>query len=187
MILRTFFGAAVALTLCACVSAPPGPREYLDEQTAATITAAAQPLIFVNQNSGPVTRDSNRPRDYVELYGIDVNRMGTHRQYIALLQWLAPEGANPQAPALELAVGTDTLHLEATVQDPKELGIAQPLAQAYSSVARWWYYPTDPATLKRIASAHELRLTLDAPGGRSSYEMFSDGRAQLAELTAVLP
>jgi hypothetical protein len=187
MLIRKLFVVAAIVGLSACASAPLTPREYLDEQTAATITAAAQPLIFVAQNSGPVTRDNERPRDYVELYGIDVNRMGTHRQYIALLQWMAPEETSSAAPILELALGNETLRREATSQDPKELGIAQPLAQAYSTVSRWWYYPTDPATLKRIAAAHELLVTLDAPSRRASYEMFSDGRAQLAELTAVLP
>jgi hypothetical protein len=120
------------------------------------------------------------------LYGIDVNRMGSHRQYIALLQWMSSE-ATSAPPVLELSLGGETLQLEASNQDPKDLGIAQPLAQAYSGSSRWWYYPADPATLKRIASARELTLALALPDRRAAYEMFSDGRAQLAELTAVLP
>ena len=38
-----------------------------------------------------------------------------------------------------------------------------------------------------IAAAHELNVTLAFADRHASYEMFSDGRAQLAELTAVLP
>jgi hypothetical protein len=186
MFVRHVFAAAALILLSGCVSTPLTPREYLDEQTTATITVAAQPLIFVAQNAAPLTRENDRQRDYVELYGIDVNRMGSHRQYIALLQWMTAESA-AAAPALELSLSGETLKLQATAEDPKSLGIAQPLSQSYSASSRWWYYPTDAATLKRIARASELFVTLDTSAGRASYEMFSDGRAQLAELTAVLP
>jgi hypothetical protein len=185
--MRMFLVSTSLALLTACSTTTLAPREYLDGQTAATITVAAQPLIFVAQNAAPVTRETDRNRDYVELYGIDVNRMGSHRQYIALLQWMAPEESSAVAPRLELSLGGETLGLEASTQDPKELGIAQPLAQAYSGSSRWWYYPADPATLKRIASARELTVSLARSEQRVAYEMFSDGRAQLAELTAVLP
>jgi hypothetical protein len=187
--MRMFLISASLALLAACSTTTLTPREYLDGQTAATITVAAQPLIFVAQNAAPVpvTRETDRNRDYVELYGIDVNRMGSHRQYIALLQWMAPEESSTAAPRLELSLGGETLELEATTQDPKELGVAQPLAQAYSGASRWWYYPADPATLKRIAAAREITVALARPERRTAYEMFSDGRAQLAELTAVLP
>lgn len=184
--MRMFLVFASLTLLSACSTTTLTPREYLDGQTAATITVAAQPLIFVAENAAPVTRDTDRNRDYVELYGIDVNRMGSHRQYIALLQWMSSE-ATSAPPVLELSLGGETLQLEASNQDPKDLGIAQPLAQAYSGSSRWWYYPADPATLKRIASARELTLALALLDRRAAYEMFSDGRAQLAELTAVLP
>ena len=185
--MRIFLVSASLALLTACSTTTLTPREYLDGQTSATITVAAQPLIFVAQNAAPVTRETERNRDYIEVYGIDVNRMGSHRQYIALLQWMTPEGASAVAPVLELSLGGETLELQASTENPKELGIAQPLAQAYSTTSRWWYYPADPATLKRIAAARELALALTSPERRAAYEMFSDGRAQLAELTAVLP
>jgi len=185
--MRTVLICASAMLLCACASTSLAPREYLDEQTTATITVAAQPLIFVAQNSAPITRDSERNRDYVELYGLDVNRMGTHRQFIAVLQWIPAEDLAGTVPTLELGMGPDTLQLQPTSESAKDLGIAQPLAPAYSGGSHWWYYPADPATLRRIAAAHELNVTLAFAERRASYEMFSDGRAQLAELTAVLP
>src|SRR4051812_4412604 len=171
--MRTALLFAFSALLCACATPSLAPREYLDEQTTATITVAAQPLVFVAQTSTALARDAERNRDYVELYGIDVNRMGNHRQFIALLQWTAPEHASTAAPVLELGLGSETLKLEATTEDAKALGIAQPLAQAYSNASRWFYYPADSATLKRIAGARELAVSLLAADQRLSYEMFS--------------
>lgn len=181
--------------LAGCASSKPlTPREYLDEQTAATITVAADPVIFVADHGSPELRAANRDlhianernRDYLELYGVDVNRMGTHRQYIALMKWMTPQSVDV-APVLVLSSGTQTIELQATTADARTLGMAAPPAASYSNTAKWWYFPTDAATLKKIAGAGELRATLNFSGGEIAYTVFSDGRAQLAELTAILP
>lgn len=170
-----------------------GPREFLDEQTAATITIVADPVIFVSEAAGPRGLDRERSpfipdsnRDYLELYGIDVNRMGSHRQYFVVQKWLTPDDAEAR-PILELKADGSTVELRATPEDPRKLGISAPPAPIFSKSAKWWYFPTDTATLRRIAGASSLDASLVIGERRMAYEIFTDGRAQLGELAAELP
>jgi hypothetical protein len=171
--------------LCACAARPVAPREYLDEQTAATITVVAEPVIFVTQTprnvDGTVRTDANR--DYIELYGLDVNRMGRHRQYLAVMKWQAPDETGSAPPILSLLIGGSTLELQATGDDPRALGLAQPVSRSSSKSSSWWYFPADASTLRSIASARELAATLTVNTQPFDYVLFSDGRAQLSALT----
>lgn len=173
--------ALLASFLVGCVSAPATqPREYLDEQTAATITAVKEPWIFTReQNVG------TEQRDFLHLYAIDVNRMGDHRQYIAALQSSA--GDNAPRPVLELSAGGEIRRLEAIAQSSREIGIAQPIAESYTLDSAWWFFPVDKQVLADLATARDLRARLIADGEPISYALWRDGRDELSELTAVLP
>lgn len=186
--------AFFAALLGACATSQDvSPREFLDEQTAATITIVADPVIFVSETAGPRGLDRERNpfgqdanRDYVELYGIDVNRMGSHRQYFVVQKWLTPDDAEAR-PMLELKADGSTVELRATLENPRTLGISAPPAPIFSKSAKWWYFPTDTATLRRIAGASSLDASLVIGERRMAYEIFTDGRAQLGELAAALP
>jgi hypothetical protein len=192
--MRRVVVACFAALLGACATSQDvGPREFLDEQTAATITIVADPVIFVSEAAGPRGLDRERSpfiqnanRDYLELYGIDVNRMGSHRQYFVVQKWLTPDDAEAR-PILELQADGSTIELRATPEDPRKLGISAPPAPIFSKSAKWWYFPTDTATLRRIAGASSLDASLVIGEGRMVYEIFTDGRAQLGELAATLP
>jgi hypothetical protein len=172
----------LALALVGCAGTPTGtPREYLDEQTAATITVVQEPWIFTRAQTS-----ANTPRDYLHLYAIDVNRMGDHRQYFAALQ-SAPVAGAP-APVLELKSGGQIVKLEAAKAQPRELGIAQPIAESYTLTAAWWYFPVDKQTLTTLAAAGDLEASLtNIEKGPIAYVLWRDGRDELSELTAVLP
>lgn len=171
----------LASTLMGCAAAPTSaPREYLDEQTAATITVVQEPWIFTR-----ALTDANSQRDYLHLYAIDVNRMGDHRQYFAALQSAPKEGALP--PILELRAGEQVVKLEPTSEQARELGIAQPIAESYSLTSAWSYYPVDKSMLSSLAAAGELQAQLISSDGPIAYVLWRDGRDELSELTAVLP
>lgn len=178
--------ALVSLLTACTVPTPRAPREFLDEQTTATITMTPEPLILVGESSGPARRDMERNRDYLEVYGIDVNRMGAHRQYFAVMAWFAPPVATGVAPTLTLHLGTETIELQAINEEPKTLGISQPVAKSYSKTSPWWYFPTDTVTLRKVASSSELTATLATPQQRLAYVIFDDGRPQLGELASAL-
>jgi hypothetical protein len=179
--MRLVFSALLASFLFGCASTPAtAPREYLDEQTAATITAVKEPWIFTReQNVG------NEQRDFLHLYAIDVNRMGEHRQYIAALQSSAADMA--VRPLLELTSGGQTQTLEAVSQSPREIGIAQPIAESYTLTSAWWFFPVDKQTLATLANAGDLRARMIVGNKPIAYVLWRDGRGELSELTAVLP
>jgi hypothetical protein len=162
------------------------PREYLDEQTAATITVVKDPWIFTREQD--MTRDAEQ-RAFLHLYAIDVNRMGDHRQYFAVLQSLpsAEAAKAAAAPTIELKAGAAQTTLQPIDANPRELGIAQPVAEAYTMTAAWWYFPVDKQVLATIANTRDLHATIIINDERVPYILWRDGREELSELTAVLP
>jgi hypothetical protein len=180
--MRSFLVVSIFLTLTACAMTPAvAPREYLDERTAATITMVAQPWIF--------NRDHARPQlDFVHLYAIDVNRMGDHRKYLAVVKyWPAPEHEEliDVSPVLEVDVGDQPVRFKAVEEDARELGIGQPLDAAAPRSAKIWLYPVESNALKRIAGADSLSVALLTDGTRASYSVWRDGRAELSEFSTL--
>lgn len=176
---RKFIGLLALVSLIGCTASPTrSPREYLDEQTAATITAVAEPWILVREGS------SGSERDFLNLYAIDVNRMGHHRQYIAALQWFPSSSA---LPVLELHGGGEPISLRAIDEDARSLGIGAPLAPPPVMGSKWWYFPVDKRVLASLAQVRSLRAKLVANDARTTYTAWRDGSAELGELTAVLP
>src|SRR5262245_54633217 len=122
--MRTSMTACLVLLLTGCAaSGPVGPRQYLDEQTVATITVVSDPWVFSakrpealptaeDRTTVSATSMTDRPvfgterRDFLSVYAIDVNRMGDHRQYLAVAQ---------SVPRLDRSGGQAPLVLEVEV------------------------------------------------------------------------
>lgn len=179
----TFLLALLQLTLMGCATPTLAPREYLDEDTAATITMVAEPWIFASERSSA----ASAKRDFLSLYAIDVNRMGDHRQYLAVLQWWPPEVGAAAAPRLTLETQGTSHSLQATREQPRSLGIAQPLAGSSTEEGKWWYFEVDKQLLANVAAARDLRASFAIDGEPTAYTMWRDGSQELTELTAVLP
>ena len=168
-----------ALLLAACSTTPSDdPRQYLDEQTAATVTVVAEPWIF--------NRDGAPPQlDFVHLYAIDVNRMGTHRKYLAIVKhWPAEDMAPDQAPALALHTGDASIDLAPAKEEGRALGVAQPLDASAPRSAKTWFYPVDSAALSSLSLAPKLSLDLTDDTIRARYVVWRDGSAAMREFTA---
>jgi hypothetical protein len=203
--MRSLTTAFVLLILAGCATPRVvTPREYLDEITAATVTVVADPWIYsekrtrsdsalMDRRSTAVGAFTDEPapgeRDFLSVYAIDVNRMGSHRQYLAVLQSLPRVGkpdAAGAAPTLELQVAGQTLSLQPITETPRELGIAQAPASAETRESRWWYFPIGKEALTAMAASRDLQAALLIDGDRTAYEIWRDGSAELAELTTVL-
>jgi hypothetical protein len=175
----------VTLLLAACATPHSvTPREYLDEKTAATITVVADPWVLASERSA-----ENDERDFLNLYAIDVNRMGEHRQYLAVLQWWpTPDAVSGKvAPTLQLLATDRTITLSPTPEDARALGIAQPVAQTTALGSKWWYFPVSKDVLADLAKSPDLRATLVAGSTQTSFTKWRDGSAELIELTDALP
>ncbi|MGH8175549.1 MAG: hypothetical protein ACREV5_04730 [Steroidobacter sp.] len=185
--MRTVSTALLLLICVACTSTPgTAPREYLDEQTAATITVVADPWIFSRER----TNETADQRDFLNVYAIDVNRMGDHKQYFAVLQSLPlvdSQGRELPAPTLQLRTSADVLSLEPTPEEPRKLGLARPVAESYSLTSKWWYFPVDRQTLASVATSGDVQATLVVGETQTPYVLWRDGRAEVEELTSVLP
>jgi hypothetical protein len=172
---------ALSLGLVACATPhSTTPREYLDEQTAATIKVVSDPWIFTPER----TSSAVDTHDYLNIYAIDVNRMGDHRQYLAVLKaW--PE--NSSNSTLELITSEGTVKLQPATQSARELGIAQPIASAFAYDATWRYFPVNKEVLAKLAHSQNLSAAVDTNDTRVPYVIWRDGSAEVTELTAVLP
>jgi len=176
---------AVATLLAACATPHSvAPREYLDEKTAATITVVADPWVLASERSSE--RDE---RDFLNLYAVDVNRQGEHRQYLAVLQWWPnPDVANGKvAPTLQLHAVDRTIALQTVAEDARALGIAQPVAQSSGLGSKWWYFLVTKDILADVAKTPELRATLVVGDAQTRFSKWRDGSAELMQLTDELP
>ncbi len=174
---------SLILTLAGCASV--APREYLDPDTAATITVVAKPWILLADNS---PSDFNK-REFLDLYAVNINRTGDHRQYFAVMQsqfYFAPSNNETAAPVLEIETPTGMIALRSTTQSPRQLGITKPLEEPYTVKSRWWYFPVSKENLGAIARSTNLHATLVSGDARVSYGEFRNGSAELAKLSASL-
>ena len=178
---RSLVSVFIIVSLVGCTAPGIAPREYLDEQTAATITSVAEPWILVREGA------PGGERDFLNLYAIDVNRMGDHRQYLAVLQLFPSLKPPASPPSLELHGGGASIVLRAIDVDARSLGLAQPPAPSQMPESKWWYFPVDKSALTSLARTRDLRATFVSDDRRMPYAIWRDGSAELGELTAVLP
>jgi len=172
------------LMLSACAAPAVAPRSYLDEETAATVTMVEQPWIFFTSE---VIEFSAKERDYMSLFALDINRQGTHRQFVAILVSDPPAAAATNPPTLQLQGGGLSVSLQPTTETPRELGLSKAPASSYSAVARWWYFPVGKDILANVVRSPDLTVALDIAGKRTTFSTWSDGSADVDKLNAVLP
>ena len=154
------------------------PREYLDEQTAATITVVADPWVFTRKDTAPQV-------DFFNLYALDVNRMGDHKKYFAIVHyWPSAALAAGGAPKLVLSTTSRELTLEPVAQTLREIGIAQQLDTAAPASAQTWLYPVDSASLQAIAQSRDLAAALLTSKGGAEYAVWRDGSTELSEFAS---
>jgi hypothetical protein len=180
--MRISLCAFVLMVLSACATQPNvAPTQYLDEDTAATITKVAEPWVF-NREGAPAQLD------FVHLYALDVNRMGHHQLYLVVLKhWAAPDLPGDRAPILEVGTpNASVLRIEALADSARELGIGQPLDTTAPKGAKSWCYPINAAQLSSISRSGDARLALIEGETRASYVVWSDAHAAFGELAIAM-
>ena len=119
-------GALLAAILMAgCASEQPtGPREYLDERTAATITVAGESMVFA----------CDRPelgvhaRDYITLTAVDVNTSGRHATHLVGYAWstLDKRAVQESDSHYEIIADDRTLPLQPMPDGFRSIGVNEP-------------------------------------------------------------
>ncbi len=111
--------------MAGCASEQPaGPREYLDERTAATITVAGESMVFA----------CDRPelgvyaRDYVTLTAVDVNTSGRHAAHLVGYAWstLDKRAIQESDSRYEIIADDRTLPLQPMPDGFRSIGVNEP-------------------------------------------------------------
>jgi hypothetical protein len=156
------------------------PTEYLDDETAATITVVAQPLVFAYARRELAAN----ARDYATLAAAAVNEAGKVHYVLIVYFWStvdprlrtdAPPGAEP----LALQADDRIIRLGLKGHSAHEAGIGVPVHAPPGAAVTPNVYATDLATLRFLAEAHRLVLRADSDGTPLPYELWEDRRPAL--------
>lgn len=156
------------------------PQEYLDEDTAATVTVVAEPLVFAN----PRTELAANARDYVTLAAAAVNRNGTVSFVGIGYFWstVDPRMRTDRLPAPEslfLMADDRRIELHLRGQSAHDAGIGVAVHAPPGTRAAPQVYGMDLATLRFIAEARQLTVFAESNGKLLSYPLWDDRRAAL--------
>jgi hypothetical protein len=175
------FGALLALFACAAHAGDKPPREYLDEETGATVTLESEPLVFAYQRPELAAN----ARDYLTLQAAAVNRGGKVSYVLISYVWSTVDPRVREEPLLtpdQLLLRADDrrIPLNARGHSPREAGIGMVVDAPSGSSGPPIVYGTDLATLRFIAESRQLALALDTERSTLIYDLWQDRRGDLA-------
>jgi len=170
---------ALAATGCATPESPGAPREYLDEQTAATVTVAARGLVFARTRPEYAVN----ARDYLTLVPVEVNRAGAHVLYLYGYAWSTidkPAGGETPVQFEILADGRQ-VPLTPSPAAPHALGFGKPPVERPAREARTLVVVTNREVLQFLVRAQELSVLGTHDGVGERYELWDDGRSAIED------
>jgi hypothetical protein len=157
------------------------PQEYLDEETAATVTVVGAPLVFAYAR-----RDlAANARDYVSLAAAAVNRAGKVSYVLIGYVWSTADVHRrpdplPAADTLVLQADDRAIPLKLVGHSAHDAGIGMPVHQPPGISVAPNVYAADLASLRFIAAARQLRMHVELPDTTLSFELWEDRRDALA-------
>jgi hypothetical protein len=172
--------ALLALVSGAALAASKAPQEYLDEDTAATVTVVGEPLVFAN----PRTNLAANARDYVTLAAAAVDRNGKVSYVLIAYFWstVDPRLRNDAPPSPEpLLLQADDRRILLTLSghSAHEAGIGVPVHVPSGTNATPTVYGTDLATLRFIGESRHLALVVQSGQDEVGYDLWEDRRPAL--------
>lgn len=195
---RSFFLTTLAAALlCGCAASPfetdeppaaerQQAREYLDEQTGATVSAVERPLVFARDRS---ERAANQ-RDYVTLVAATVNRGGQRSYVLIAYIWSTLDPRYEPArvdPDSLVVVGDDRrIRLNANGKSSADLGVARGIDAPQGRAAKPLAFPTDIDTLRFISAARNIEVQAKVDDGVVSYTLWDDQRPALGRFVGFL-
>ncbi len=174
--------ALTALPACSSRPAAPAPHEFLDEQTGATLSVVATPLIFARERID-VTAHT---RDYATLVAVEVDNSGIYNEYLLLYRWstLDPRmspAPSPSAGELKILADGRVIDLKPLEQMPVSLSRRRELHVPQHGDVVAHAYPVDTATLRFIATSRTLSVLMPQEPLDIPFKMWEDGRKPLEQ------
>ena len=171
--LRLGLVAALPLLMSACAIGPVGaPHTWLDERTAATVTAQEPGVVFAHEDQ---VRAIN-VRDYVQVGAAEVNRAGSRAYYLVLISWSTIDRSAAERAALDSELARSTLWADDRPIELRRIpdgrvaaGVsgAPYVAPAPAAIESW--YPITLNEIQSLARARTLSLTAQAGEKPRSY------------------
>jgi hypothetical protein len=157
--------------------------EYLDHETAVSVTGALKPLVFARER-----RDlAANARDYVTLTAIEINRTGKRTYFWSGYLWSTADRRSAEPllaadDALVLIANGRPIRLDSAPGTLRDQGIAQAPTPAPLRTAVPVLYRADPEIFEYLASATDVHLELVRAGISEPFDLWMDGRAALRAL-----
>jgi hypothetical protein len=177
--------AVLALSVAphAATGSDPAPHEYLDQETAATVIAAAKPLVFAN----PRTELAANARDYVTLAAAAVDRSGKMTFVWVAYFWSTVDPRMRREPLVapaRMVLEADDRRIEVALHGggPHDAGIGMPVDPPPGPAGAPSVYGTELETLRFIAAARRVAVLIDSHGTQLSYGLWDDQRRALQAL-----
>jgi hypothetical protein len=180
---------AAALLVGGCTTGDSRVSEYLDPQTAVTIRALAEPLIYAHD----APQLAANARDYLSLGVVEVNNMGARKHYLALVSWSTIDRKRagvapiPAPERIEVAFGGSTREFPLVSHEPRSLGIGGTLYRPPSGYGGESWYAVTPAELRVLAATPPASIALFDESGRTTYLSWRGAGASLAEFVRDIP
>jgi len=180
------------------------PRQYVDEETGATVFFVGRPLVFFHDRPSfggdmprsspvaPLTPAAPKtttavPRDYMTLAAAAVDRTGKYTYMLIGYFWSVgtpaqDENACVGRERLVLQLGDRRIEFVPFDGSARDAGISQPIHRPPSSDAKSAIYASDLATLGLIAESVRPVLYCGAEKAPLKYELLQDRLPALKEL-----
>jgi hypothetical protein len=176
----------IFLLLAGCATSGPATvKDYLDEQTAATVTVGGTGTVFGRAR----TEYAINARDYFTVIPVDVNRAGTHVLYLYCYVWSTIDRPNASDRASSFAIVADgrQIPLPPASATPRALGFGQypvepPALNALPLVAT-----TTREVLSFLARAKEVSVVATRNGLNERYELWTDQRGAIESFLQEVP
>jgi hypothetical protein len=168
------------LSACATTEETPAPRQYLDEHTAATVTVGTGGLVFARARPEYAVN----ARDYLTVVPVDVNRGGSHLQYLYCYIWSTidkPPGATDKPTTFELIADGRQIPLVQVSTPVHSLGFGEIPVPPPARNALPLISATNREVLQFLARAEVLSVVATRDGIAERYDLWTDGRATLGE------
>jgi hypothetical protein len=149
-----------------------GPREYLDERTAATITVAGEAMIFAYDRP----ELGVNARDYVTLTAVDVNTSGMHALHLVGYAWstLDKRGVAEGDSRYEIVADDRTLPLLTTLEGFRSIGVNDPPFPVPSRTAVPLTAPLTRDQLQFLRDTLGVRVLRTRSGVMERFELWRD-------------
>jgi hypothetical protein len=174
----------VCLVLIGCSGPARHPDEYLDPQTGATVSHVRAPIIFARAHQDVAAN----ARQYANIVAASVNRAGEYQYLLLLYNWTSVDprlGAGRRSgDTLVLLADDRAIRIRRDDRSLHDAGIEHAPLRPLHFHGRPWIYSLDHDTLQFIAQARRLRLQFDGDPDSRPFDIWKDGRRELAQLAA---